>query len=158
MTPSARSEGLVVQRLPDETLVYDLETDRAHCLNRTAALVWSYCDGSTSVAQMAERLQKDLAIAADERLVWLALQRLGNADLLREKPAPPADSSRNRRSVLRLGLTSALVPVVLSILAPDAIAGASCNAPTGRPVGCTCQNGSQCASGRCTGNLPKTCV
>jgi hypothetical protein len=31
--PLARKEGLVIQELPDEVLVYDLDRDRAHCLN-----------------------------------------------------------------------------------------------------------------------------
>jgi hypothetical protein len=39
--PKKRRKGLVVHALPDETLVYDLENDRALCLNRTAALVFS---------------------------------------------------------------------------------------------------------------------
>lgn len=37
--PLARSEGLVIQEMPDEVLVYDLETNKAHCLNETAAFV-----------------------------------------------------------------------------------------------------------------------
>ncbi len=38
--PHGRKDGLVVKELGNETLVYDLERDEAHCLNQTAALVW----------------------------------------------------------------------------------------------------------------------
>jgi hypothetical protein len=43
--PQARTEGLTVRELAEETLVYDKERHKAHCLNRTAACVWKHCDG-----------------------------------------------------------------------------------------------------------------
>ena len=46
--PLARREGLVIRELADEVLVYDLDRDRAHCLNQTAAFIWQCCDGRTS--------------------------------------------------------------------------------------------------------------
>jgi len=57
--PLARQDRLVVQELSEEVLVYDLDRHRAHCLNRTAALIWRHCDGSTSVAEMARRLPQN---------------------------------------------------------------------------------------------------
>ncbi|HEY0004483.1 MAG TPA: hypothetical protein VGB17_06700, partial [Pyrinomonadaceae bacterium] len=51
--PLARKEGLVVRELADELLVYDTRRDRAHCLNKTASLVWQRCDGLTSTSEMA---------------------------------------------------------------------------------------------------------
>ena len=45
--PRARTSELIVKELPDETLVYDLANDKAHCLNHTAALVWK-----TAMAQI----------------------------------------------------------------------------------------------------------
>ena len=50
--PMARQNGLVVQEMPDEVLVYDLDTNKAHCLNNSAALVWRACDGTNSVADI----------------------------------------------------------------------------------------------------------
>jgi hypothetical protein len=43
--PCARKAGLVIQDMPDEVLVYDLDTNKAHCLNKSAAFVWRSCDG-----------------------------------------------------------------------------------------------------------------
>ena len=57
--PEARKEGLVVQHLSDEVLVYDQQRHKAHCLNETAALVWMRCDGKTTVVSMAQELRTD---------------------------------------------------------------------------------------------------
>lgn len=46
--PAVRHEGLIVQELSDEVLIYDLDRDKAHCLNPTADL-------SGSVAMAAPR-------------------------------------------------------------------------------------------------------
>ncbi|MBA3352846.1 MAG: PqqD family protein, partial [Blastocatellia bacterium] len=51
--PIARKNGLVVQEVPDEVLVYDLETNKAHCLNQSAAMIWRSCDGKNSVSEIA---------------------------------------------------------------------------------------------------------
>ena len=64
--PAARQAGLVVRELPGETLVYDLENNKAHCLNGTAALVWRRCDGQTTVAELAQTLHEELGLPADE--------------------------------------------------------------------------------------------
>jgi len=37
--PTARKSGLVVQDVPDEVLIFDLKSNKAHCLNLTAATV-----------------------------------------------------------------------------------------------------------------------
>ena len=67
LIPRARQDELVVEELPDETLLYDLKSHKASCLNRTAALVWSHCDGQTSVAEMATMLERQLKIPTDGR-------------------------------------------------------------------------------------------
>jgi hypothetical protein len=100
--PHARAEGLVVQEWSDEVLVYDLERHRSHCLNRTAALVWRHCDGKTGVAEMASLLYRELNVPADEEAVWLALDRLGRAHLLKERLPLPANAARvSRRALVR---------------------------------------------------------
>ena len=131
LMPRARQDELVVEELPDETLVYDLKRHKARCLNHTAALVWRHCDGQTSVAEVAALLEEQLATPTDEALVWMALDRLGRAHLLSEPVTLPADRAQySRREVLRtLGRVagiSLLLPVVASIAAPLAAAQASC--------------------------------
>src|SRR5204863_9852969 len=106
--PSARKAGLVVQELPDETLVYDLERDRAHCLKQTAAFVWRQCNGRATAAEIARALKAETAAPVDERIVWLAIDQLGRNHLLDETPEPPPRfTGLNRREVIRaLGLTA----------------------------------------------------
>lgn len=155
--PLARAKELIVRELADEVLVYDLARHRAHCLNRTAALVWRQCDGSSTPAQIAERLQPELGDAANEECVWLALRLLRRAGLLRS-PAAGGDgraTCSRRELARRLGLAGTLaaaLPVVFSIVAPTPAmaasctgAGGSCAGPTDPPccAGLTC-NGLIC--------------
>ena len=131
LMPRARQDELVVEELQDETLVYDLERHKARCLNRTAALVWRHCDGQTSVAVVAALLEEQLAIPADEAVVWMALDRLSIAHLLSEPVTLPADRAQySRREMLRtlrrVAGISLLLPVIESIVAPLAAAQASC--------------------------------
>lgn len=127
LRPRARTQGLLVEDMSDETLVYDLHSHEAHCLNRTAALVWHACDGATGPEKMARRLrQADLP--ADARVVSFALERLQKADLLEDAPAP--EPGVTRKELLRiLGKAAALtvlLPAVTSIRAPLAAQAASC--------------------------------
>ncbi len=130
LMPYARQDDLVVEELPDETLVYDMERHKARCLNRTSALVWRRCDGRTTVAEVAARLEKELRIPGDEAVVWMALDRLGKVHLLNGKATLPAERAQySRREVLRtlrrVAGISLLLPVIESIVSPLAAAQAS---------------------------------
>ena len=130
LMPGARQDELIVEKLPDETLVYDLKRHKAHCLNVTSALVWRRCDGRTTVAEVAALLERELKIPADEAVVWMALDRLGRAHLLKEQVTLPADRTQySRREVLRtlrrVAGISLLLPVIESIASPLAAAQAS---------------------------------
>ncbi len=57
--PKAATGDLVVQYTGDELLVYDLEANRAVCLNNTSRLVWHYCDGKTETSAIREKLEKN---------------------------------------------------------------------------------------------------
>ena len=154
MKPQRRKEGLVVRELPDEVLVYDLQRHRAHCLNPTAGFVFKQCDGHTSVKEIAKRLRQDMAVPADEKWVFLALDRLRKVHLL-EKPNGAAGNGPrySRRELLRrAGVAgAALLPVVISLVAPTAVqAAATCVPPGGcapsKPFGtpCHCGNPGEC--------------
>ena len=153
--PRARQEDLVIQELPEETLVYDLKRDRAHCLNQTAAFVWRRCDGRTTTSRIAQALKEETKAPVDEKLVWLAIDQLGRNHLLQERLTPPPTyAGLNRRDVMRaLGLTAAVaLPVVASIVAPMPAQAATGCASTGQScVGISCCLGCVCSSGTCTG-------
>ncbi len=126
MAARARQEDLVVQEMPDEVLVYDLKQHKAHCLNRTAAFVWNHCDGYTTVTEMAALMEKEWGEPVGEDAVWLALKQLSRADLLQERVMRTGDGMHiSRRSVMRKLGIAAMVPAVVSIVAPTALAGPS---------------------------------
>lgn len=139
MKPQTRRSGLLIRELPNELLVYDQVQHRAHCLNRTAALVFRHADGTRSAAELA-RLP-----GADDEVVPLALEQLAAAGLLEAgawdaAAEPPAGMSR-REVARRVGLAAAvLLPAVVSIVAPSpAEALATCvSACSGKPDGTPC--------------------
>ncbi len=151
LLPRARTERLVVCELADEVLIYDLERDRAHCLNQTAALVWKQCDGRTSVPEIARRLEQSLGAPVAEPIVWLALNQLGRRHLLQERLTQPVGmASLSRRKLIKMiGLTAAVaLPLITSIVAPTAVQAASCLQAMK-----ACTASAQCCSGICASNV-----
>ena len=116
--PKARREGLLIEELPTELLVYDQKSHRAHCLNASAASVFRSADGSMSVAEIARAAGERLQAPFSEDLAWLALQELDKHDLL-ETPLPLVPQGPTRRDVLSAGGAAAvLLPLVLAMTAP----------------------------------------
>ena len=154
--PIARKKGLVIQDLPDEVLVYDLDLDRAHCLNQTAAFVWRRCNGRNTTAQIARTLGQQFDCPVDEKIIWLALDQLGRSHLLEQQLAPPPPQmTMNRRAVVRaLGLSALIAaPLVTSIVAPAPAQAASGCIPSGNACttgGTPCCGQSVCSNNTCT--------
>ena len=150
--PQARSSALIIQELPGELLVYDLTRHKALCLNETAAEVWRRCDGERSVNQIVSELTLQWDSPVSEDVVWLALERLGDAKLLdrgAELPAKKIGIGR-REMILRIKAASIIaVPLVTSILVPTALAAVSA-----LPAGASCLDGAVCASRVCIGASP----
>jgi len=130
--PMARQNGLVVQEMPDEVLVYDLDTNKAHCLNRSAARVWRACDGNSSVADIVRDFDANGGGKVTEDFVWLAIDQLSENGLL-ENELAPRFAGQSRRQVLKtIGLASLVaLPVISSLVAPQkALAAVSCGCTT----------------------------
>ena len=127
--PQAREAGLVIEGLDNEVLVYDLDRHKAHCLETTAAVVWRYCDGKTGVSEIAAYVRRDLKAPVDDDVVWVALRRLGKANLLQQRVRPPVALAGRRDVLKKAALLGGLS--VLSILAPTAAQAATgCRAKT----------------------------
>jgi hypothetical protein len=130
----------------DELLVYDAGRHRAHCLNKTAAMVWSECNGDATVSDIAKRLRSALQKESDA-IVRLAVIKLRKAGLLEESDAVLVGGELlNRRDVLRRMRTIAIValPVVTTMLVPMPASAASCF-----PLLHACTSNVQCCSGHC---------
>jgi len=147
--PLARKNGLVIQEVPDEVLVYDMESDRAHCLNKTAAAVWRSCDGNNSVSDISKLIEAELGNHVSDDLVWLAIDQLSENSLL-DTSIESKFAGQSRREVLKkIGFASIVaVPVIASMVAPTSVlAATSCRCLAGNPGDCTSQR--NCASRSC---------
>jgi len=147
--PKARKSQLITKEVAGELIVYDRESDRAHCLNSTAAFVWTHCDGRTSVARMARLLEDEIKAPVEHEIVLYALEQLNKSKLLDDSYAVIAPKQAlSRRAVVRMGVAAAVtVPFISSITAPTAAQAASC-----LPSGATCASNGSCCSNSCVDN------
>lgn len=145
--PRARHSQLVMQSLPGELLIYDLNSHRAYCLNQTAALVWQSCDGRRTVEEIERVLERELGSPVNESIVWFALEQLQRSHLLEERAEliVPKKGMTRRELARTLGFaTAALVPLITAITAPTAAQTATCGA-----LGSPCTTNARCCSGLC---------
>lgn len=152
--PQARRSGLIVKEAEGEVLIYDLEQNKAHCLNETAARVWNHCDGVTSVTDVCTSLSRELNAPCDPQVVWYALKQFAKDNLLEEEEIKMPGfitGDLNRRQMVRaLGLGAIIaVPLVTTILAPT-----PAQAATQFPPGTPCTSAGQCSSGVCACTTP----
>lgn len=134
--PIARKNGLVVQEVPDEVLVYDLESNKAHCLNHSAAMIWKSCDGNTSVSEIAKLVETQAGGKVTEDFVWLAIDQLSENNLLETQIRSGFEGTSRREAIKKIGLASMIaIPVIASLVAPQSAMAA---------VSCACVNPGAC--------------
>ncbi len=150
--PVARKEGLVIQEMPDEVLVYDLDTNKAHCLNQTAAFVWKSCDGRNSVADITKLVGDNSGNAVPEDLVWLAIDQLSEKNLLANNLKANFNGSTRREVIKKIGLAAVIgIPVIASLTAPTsvlAVVSCACTTVADCPAQTTCPQNA-CTGGVC---------
>jgi len=132
LNPQAKTDGLVIQELSDEVLVYDLEKNKAYDLNLTSALVWQNCDGNKSISEIAQTMEKTLNQKVPDELVWLTLEKLKKEGLVNyQKEDFSQFTGLNRRELVKRASFASLValPIVVSLVAPIPI-----NAQSGAPA------------------------
>jgi len=161
--PRPRTEGIVTERVDGDLVVYDQESQQAHCLSGAAVSVWEHCDGERSTAEIAREL------ALEPELVDQALGELSRCGLLDEGPVPVRDYSRREAAVrlAKVGGAAFTAPLIYSVVIGSAAAAASCKV-NGVTVTTTCSaSGSgtkgtdaTCCSGTCYqgSGSTKTCV
>lgn len=153
--PTARKRGLVVQEMPDELLVYDLDSNKAHCLNQSAAIVWRACDGKNSIADIAKIVEKSAGSSVSDDFVWLAIDQLSENALLEDGLRASFTGGSRREAIKKIGMASMVaLPIIASLVAPQtAMAALSCacnvntDCRTPQNSGCprpTCNPGGRC--------------
>lgn len=128
--PMSRQSNIVVQELENEILIYDLNNNKAFCLNETSSLVYQFCDGSHSVAEISDLLSLKLKKLISNDFVWLALKGFKKDNLL-ENGDDINDhfAGLTRREIVKkVGLASMVaLPFVASLVAPTSANAASVN-------------------------------
>jgi hypothetical protein len=145
--PTARSSGLLTERVGDETVVYDLDSKDIHCLSSLATAVFEHCDGRSTHAQIATLVQERLGkpVTVDE--VSGAVAQLEECELLDTLFVVQHGLSRREAfgKVAFAGATAAFAaPLITSIAAPSAA-----RAQSGGATGCACTTNSDCISNHC---------
>jgi hypothetical protein len=117
-----RIQGLLLERVEAEILVYRSDSEDAAAFNEAAAAVFDLCDGSRDVEGIVEELSAGHpSLGRDE--VLLALNELRDAGLI---DGAPGDTGPSRRELLRrLGagtIAAAAIPVVEIIVGPSVAA------------------------------------
>ena len=145
--PVARLNDVVVQELREEVLVYNLQNNRALCLNQMSALVWQNCDGIKSPAQIASMLESALKVPVNEVAVRFAIQELIVHELLSRPASPNAVAEISRRDLVKtLGAAAAVtLPVIFAVVAPAAAQAASTSSCV--QTGGACTSTAQCCTG-----------
>lgn len=167
MKPKVRNENLVVQEMKDETLVYDLNINKAFCLNKTSKLVWHLCNGKRTFAEIADEMSRQMKQLVSEDVVYLAIEQLNKDGLLENDTSDEFDrhfGGMSRREVIKkVGFASLIaLPIITGIIAPTA-AHAQSGAAARSGVEGTCMTTADCQAGltckACTGcaNNPACC-
>jgi hypothetical protein len=163
--PAARSEGLLIEAVGDETVVYDTKSKQAHCLKPLAAIVFDSSDGHATVGEIARIAEGRLGDAVSEADVADAAAQLESLGLLQtvlivragDHLALSNGNGVSRREMIRrVGFTGAAAAVgtaLVTSVVPQ-VAWAS-----GIPIGCTgCGKNSDCTSNHCCQSVPgKSC-
>jgi hypothetical protein len=170
--PLARMDGLAIEQLGDEVLIYDQRTNQAHCLSAAAGQVWRACDGKTQPQQLSAQLGLD---AVTVKQAISELQNCGLLDGVRE-PGMTRREATNR--LARVGAAAAAAPLIYSIVSPvpaaaqslaaceavNAVPGHDCGNQTsphlgcGSVAGCCCCHNMSAPPSSCAGDNEHCCL
>jgi hypothetical protein len=129
--PRSRAEGLLVEQVNDEIVVFDTESREAHCLSPLAAVVFDHCDGRVSPEGMAALATERLGEPFDVAGVEEALAQLDERKLLEPTPGMTRRSMIGKSAVAGGAVFAA--PMIMSVFPPAAAAAgsATCGAAPG---------------------------
>lgn len=118
-----RNPDLFTTELPDETMVFVVASQEAHCLNEAASMVFQACDGETEMGEVAERLEQTYSLEQGKgaEVVEDTLGKFEKLQFLLQ--------DQTRRAFLTRAAAAIPLAMVLSMEVPAA-AQASSNPPT----------------------------
>jgi len=131
--PRTRAEGLLVEQVNDEIVVFDTESREAHCLSPLAAVVFDQCDGGVSPEEIAARATGRLGEPVDVTRVEEALAQLEERKLLEPSPGLTRRHMIGKSAVAGGAVFAA--PLIMSVFPPAASAAGSATCGTIGGVG-----------------------
>lgn len=155
--PIARTEGLLVEAVGGDTVIYDLDTKQVHCLKELAGVVFALADGSRTAADLSELASYRLGHQVSETDVNDAVAQLEQTGLVNASPLLVRDGVSRRDALKTFAVAGAGAALITTIAAPTALAAGSSNIATGSCCGnsatsnCAGLNPT-CASGHCCQN------
>lgn len=168
--PLARTEGVLLEEVGEETVVLDTTSGEVHCLSPLATAVYAGCDGSKAVDGLAEDAGSRLAEPVSAEQVETALAQLEERGLL--ALPPEAGNGFSRRALIqRTAVATAAVtaaPLITSIVTPavaqsspdERCPGGLCASQARGDDYCACNNDCPCitpGSGACDASNTATC-
>jgi len=76
---------LRLRRVGSEWVLYDAAQDKAHVLNQTAAVIWTYCDGTFERTAIADAIAREVPGLDSTRIkddIDVVLRRFADEGLL----------------------------------------------------------------------------
>ena len=126
--PARRKDQLISEEVSGECVIYDQRKKKAHHLNSTLTWIWHRCDGNTRVKALSSAFEQEFDASNSLDILFTGLKQLQSRQLL-ETPvnlpeiATGGKSGISRRAMVAAG--SALMPAIVSILAPTPAAASS---------------------------------
>ena len=135
----ARSERLLSEDVGAETVIFDEDSNQAHCLTPLASVVFACADGHTSSADLARVASSRLSEPVAEEQIQDALAQLDQRGLL----AAPGPIRISRRDMVRKSAAvgaSAMAATLIFTVEPPMAQAATCDGTQ------TCSRNSQCTN------------
>jgi len=122
MKPLSRRNGIFIENLPEEVVVYDKTRDQVHCLNKMAATIWGSADGTRTVDDLARIVEEQTGASGDRDLVLEALEELEKAGLMEAGSdlASSTDLPSRREAVGQIALAGSALVATIAAAAPAA--------------------------------------
>ncbi len=118
--PLKRSD-LVVEPMPDETLIYDPRSKTAHRVPLITAWILAHADGKSQIIDVLAAMKAELGVGDDaDNMLTAALEELTRKGLLTS-----TTGSTRRAFVRHSSLLAASLPAITSIVAPGPAAAVS---------------------------------
>lgn len=121
-----QQKKLIAKTIENELLLFECESNTAHCLNEMAAEIWTACEQQKTAAEVTEFLRLRTPELQDQ-VVFECLEQMADGGLLEE--IHPDNVCVQRRELIRCAglVAAALLPIVItSVVIPPAAEAASC--------------------------------